>query len=317
MLYAAGELSNTELLAGVRALVDGARAATAALIAHLAELDERRLYLAEGCSSLFTYCTQVLHLSEHAAYGRMSHFGRHMLAGDIYAPVRCPRTRIWPAIAPETAPDKIAIIVPTRTQVGCRHGTNIQLTINAQIPETMTSHWVIGLPILPSRSLRPKTVMPIPTNAITMGATAIPPRFDLVHFEPPLSSWMRQRPPSNELLNRGIQGVVIASDRGALGPMDLHFEAARVVWQFPVLLDRLEDGSVNLTTVALLAAHLTPKNHQELLDAARHMSKRQVEELVARLRPQPPIPTSVRRLPRARPAAASLECATATRLDGS
>ncbi len=47
------------------------REATAALIAALGELDARRLYLAEGCSSLFTYCTQVLHLSEHAAYGRI------------------------------------------------------------------------------------------------------------------------------------------------------------------------------------------------------------------------------------------------------
>lgn len=45
--------------------------ATAALIAHLAVLDERGLYLAEGCSSMFTYCLQVLHLSEHAAYGRI------------------------------------------------------------------------------------------------------------------------------------------------------------------------------------------------------------------------------------------------------
>ena len=34
-------------------------------------MDARRLYLAEGYSSLFTYCTQALHLSEHAAYGRI------------------------------------------------------------------------------------------------------------------------------------------------------------------------------------------------------------------------------------------------------
>lgn len=47
------------------------RHATAQLIAHLAEMDARRLYLAEGCSSLFIYCTQVLDLSEHAAYGRI------------------------------------------------------------------------------------------------------------------------------------------------------------------------------------------------------------------------------------------------------
>jgi hypothetical protein len=37
----------------------------------LVEFDTRRLYLREGCSSLFTYCTQVLHLSEGSAYNRI------------------------------------------------------------------------------------------------------------------------------------------------------------------------------------------------------------------------------------------------------
>ena len=64
------ELSNQELLARVTQLAAREREATAALIAHLAELDARRLYLAEGYSSLFTYFTRVLHLAEHAAYGR-------------------------------------------------------------------------------------------------------------------------------------------------------------------------------------------------------------------------------------------------------
>jgi hypothetical protein len=63
--------SDRDLLATVHPLAADERRATASLIASLAELDERRLYLAEGCSSLFTYCTQVLHLSEHAAYGRI------------------------------------------------------------------------------------------------------------------------------------------------------------------------------------------------------------------------------------------------------
>jgi hypothetical protein len=149
MLSAVAQLSNTELLARVTHLAEREREATAALIAHLAELDARRLYLAEGYSSLFTYCTQVLHLSEHAAYGRI--------------------------------------------------------------------------------------------------------------------------------------------------------EAARAARRFPIILERLAEGSVTLTTVGLLAAHLTPETHQDLLDMARHKSKRQVEELVARLRPQPPVPASVRRLPTASP----------------
>jgi hypothetical protein len=44
---------------------------TAHLLALLVELDRRRLYLGEGFSSLFTFCTQALHLSEHAAYNRI------------------------------------------------------------------------------------------------------------------------------------------------------------------------------------------------------------------------------------------------------
>jgi hypothetical protein len=34
-------------------------------------LHERQLYLAEGCSSMFTFCVEVLHLSEYAAYSRI------------------------------------------------------------------------------------------------------------------------------------------------------------------------------------------------------------------------------------------------------
>ena len=153
MLSSVGQLSNEELLARVKSLAEGERKATGALIAHLAELDERRLYLAEGYSSLFTYCTQVLHLSEHAAYGRI--------------------------------------------------------------------------------------------------------------------------------------------------------EAARVVRRFPVLLERLKEGSVNLTTMGLLASHLTAENHRELLDMTRNKSRRQVEELLARLHPQAPISTVIRRLPTGRHTAAS------------
>jgi hypothetical protein len=64
-------LSDHDLLATVKTLAANERQATVRLIAALAELDARRLYLGEGCSSLFAYCTQVLHLSEHAAYGRI------------------------------------------------------------------------------------------------------------------------------------------------------------------------------------------------------------------------------------------------------
>ena len=71
MLSSLSYLSDEQLIADVKARAASEQQATAQLIASLAELDARRLYLGEGCASLFAYCTRVLHLSEHAAYGRI------------------------------------------------------------------------------------------------------------------------------------------------------------------------------------------------------------------------------------------------------
>ena len=72
------ELSDQALLKKAEELAHHERIATAELIAALAEIDERKLYLGQGCSSMFAYCTRVLHLSEHAAYDRIeaARFGR-------------------------------------------------------------------------------------------------------------------------------------------------------------------------------------------------------------------------------------------------
>jgi len=83
----------------------------------------------------------------------------------------------------------------------------------------------------------------------------------------------------------------------------LRIEAARVARRFPAILDQRSNGSLHLTAVSLLGAHLTPANHVELLDAAKHKSKREVEQLIARLRPQPDVPAVVRKLPAPKPAA--------------
>ncbi len=71
MLVCVARLSDYALLAQVKHLAQREREVTVALIVHLAEIDERRLYLAEGYPSLFKYCTNVLHLSEHATYNRI------------------------------------------------------------------------------------------------------------------------------------------------------------------------------------------------------------------------------------------------------
>ena len=150
-----GALGDDELIAEVKRLAGCEHQATARLIAALAELDSRRLYLGQGCASMFTYCTQVLHLAEHAAYNRI--------------------------------------------------------------------------------------------------------------------------------------------------------EAARAARRFPVILTRLADGSIHLSAIRLVAPHLTQENHADVLREASHKSKREVEQIIARLQPRPDVVASVRKLPAVRTMPAPVE----------
>ena len=77
-------------------------------------------------------------------------------------------------------------------------------------------------------------------------------------------------------------------------------EAARVARRFPLVLDLLQDGSINLTTITLLARYLTTENHERVLRAAMHKSKREIEVQVAALRPLPDAPGIIRKLPAAK-----------------
>lgn len=79
-------------------------------------------------------------------------------------------------------------------------------------------------------------------------------------------------------------------------------EAARAAREYPLILELFELSAVTLTTVRLLAPHLTAENHDAVLAAARHKPKREIEELVAALRPRPDAPAIVRKLPTLRTA---------------
>jgi hypothetical protein len=67
--------------------------------------------------------------------------------------------------------------------------------------------------------------------------------------------------------------------------------------RFPAVIESLRSGKVHLTGLRLLGPHLTEQNHREVLAQAAGRSKRQIEELVAKLAPQPPVPTMIRKLP--------------------
>jgi len=69
--FSLSHLSDASLQRDLVALVAKDRATTAELLAHLAELDRRRLYRARGYDSLYEYCVRELKLSEDAAKKRI------------------------------------------------------------------------------------------------------------------------------------------------------------------------------------------------------------------------------------------------------
>ena len=56
-------------------------------------------------------------------------------------------------------------------------------------------------------------------------------------------------------------------------------------------------GELHLSGIRRLKAHLTRENHEHVLAAAKHKTILQIGELVARLAPQPDVPSTLRALP--------------------
>jgi hypothetical protein len=73
--------------------------------------------------------------------------------------------------------------------------------------------------------------------------------------------------------------------------------AARAARQFPAAIEELAGGRLNLATLRIIAAHLTPENQETLFALAAGKSKRKVQEALAGMFPKPDVATSIRKLP--------------------
>jgi hypothetical protein len=69
--YKLTHLGDAALLRTLASLVAQDRVTTAALLAHIAEVDARGLYLPRGYASMHAYCVEALYLSDDAAYKRI------------------------------------------------------------------------------------------------------------------------------------------------------------------------------------------------------------------------------------------------------
>jgi len=69
--------------------------------------------------------------------------------------------------------------------------------------------------------------------------------------------------------------------------------AARLVKQFPLLLDAIANGELHLTGLLLIGPHLTPENHVAVLGRAKFRTKKELGKLVRDLNPLPQVPDRI------------------------
>ena len=67
-----GGVSDQQLRSGLAALLAGGCRTEARVVAHIAEVEERRLHSKDGSPSLFEYCVKTLGLSESEAFHRLT-----------------------------------------------------------------------------------------------------------------------------------------------------------------------------------------------------------------------------------------------------
>jgi hypothetical protein len=153
-------VSDDELLRRLTDLLSQSRRVEIDLIDNIAEVDQRRLYLAQACSSMFAYCVEVLRLSEPEAYLRIA-VGR--------------AARRFPAIRAMLADGRlhlsgVALLAPHLTEENCdqvlpraanRTKRQIEELIAALAPKPDTPPTIRKLPTPPAPArpqLRPDEV---------------------------------------------------------------------------------------------------------------------------------------------------------------
>ena len=76
-----------------------------------------------------------------------------------------------------------------------------------------------------------------------------------------------------------------------------HITAARVARRFPGVLVALAEGRLHMRAVLMLARHLTSGNADELVSAATHKTRAEIELLLAQRFPRPDLPQRLQAVP--------------------
>src|SRR5512136_1858510 len=105
--YSLKHLPDSTLVHELKSLVAQDRATTALLIAHLGEVDARRLYAPAGYPSMYEYCVRELRFSEDMAYKRIQAARAARQFPAVYAMLAEGRLHLTAVVflAPHLTPD--------------------------------------------------------------------------------------------------------------------------------------------------------------------------------------------------------------------
>jgi hypothetical protein len=112
--YSFSHLTDPALLQGLAAQLTHHRGSTATLLALLAEVDERRLFVPAGYPSMYLYCVHELHMSEDTAFRRIGVARAARQFPAIFPALADGRLNLTavlllaPHLAPETADELLA-----------------------------------------------------------------------------------------------------------------------------------------------------------------------------------------------------------------
>jgi len=67
-------------------------------------------------------------------------------------------------------------------------------------------------------------------------------------------------------------------------------QATKLARKFPIVFERIAAGEIHLTGLLLLGPHMTEENHVELLERAKHRTKKEIARLVTMVDPLPSVP---------------------------
>lgn len=168
--YSLTHLSDAVLLRNLRVMLARDGELTATLLAHISEVDARRLYVPAGFSSMFTYCLRELRFSEDAAWRRIQAARAARRFPVLYEAVAEGRLHLTAVclIAPHLTPANLNELLRA---VGGRSRGEIQEWLASRFPQATSAP--------PLASIRP-VALPVPKTV------ALDRRRDL--FEAPAPS---------------------------------------------------------------------------------------------------------------------------------